>query len=652
MRDVLVYFRQHPWQRRAILASLIVLLALLVTVLLAPMLIDAALIYRLGLPDDVAHMRAVQLLADRAQVRVATRRRLIDALATTNDRRFYGAAAVLKRIGAFYTPDRRGDALDRMAALSFEATDSPRSRWLILHGQCVADRDNAWQRRLADAASLDEKPAVRELSAVLAAKLASDDALARLLEDPIPAVRTAAVLDAGLARRRELSEPIAALLDDANDDVVGAAAWALARLAPAENSQAICDRYQRAEAEALRDLLLEAMIVLSDANARRAFNDAHGMWRTAGARQTLAPPSAMVILAAGALDPELAAEMVGHVLDGAAAATDYPVTNIQLFAALETARRLDLPVRSAVYKIINAHWGPAAERPMAIAADYLAQLAEAPDAETTSPTRNECIKALQQAAVWSYRQDDPTDDQPPETIATPLASAAATVALWRLEAPLADAFVRNVAAGPYTLPGDSVTWHLARSDRPGAAYELGLAMLPAADAPPELRVFNDNERAAGAMLLALAARGDTQRKAAADRILQRLEGVGMGGEDDPFVRHAYECALLALGQRERLERVRALLSVSQFPQRRVVTALLAAGDRQTLDWLCWNVHLGPDSLLDLLAERGIQDVTETIGPDLPRIDPAAPYEVRLRQARILCDAYAIGHASVQIGASP
>ena len=650
MRRPIRDLERHPWQRRAVLFSATVLIALILALLLYPLIADYTLIHQLADEDSTARNRAIRHLTARASRYDATRRRLTNALDTDDDLRFYGAASALDDVGEFYRPDQSGDHLDRMAALTMENSDSHRARWLTLHHQCLIDRDNAYQRRLAGAASRDGKPEIRELSAVLAAKLGDDDSLQRLLEDKEPAVRAAAALDAGIAGRTTLTESIAPLLDDEDNNVVASAAWALARLDPETYSAAICRVLKQADDDDTRDRLLLAVGRLDDQPARDALDE---LWRRARTSATGGPqpPSPMLLLAAAEKQAGAVAPVVRSLL-ATAAEPDTGTSNIDLLAALAAADRLDLPIRRELRDLIRAVWGPTARRPMILAAQLLGREAGLSQDDPNGPTRAECIKLLQQAAVWYYRHDDPDDQQPPETIRTPLASAAAAVALWKLRAPLAEEFVRNAAAAEYTLPGDYIAWHLASSDHLDEARALGDLMLPAPGAPPELRVFNDNERATGAMLLALAARTADQRDAAVDRIRQRLDGTGFGGEDNPFVQHSYRCALVILGDSEHRENVHTLLGVLEFPQRRVMTALLAANDRRALDWLLWSPHMGPEGALEILITRDVQDVAAAAVPELPWIDPAAPYGVRLWQARILSDTYAIGRAAITMRPLP
>ena len=643
MNPFFSYFRQHPWQRRALtfLVSLVIALAAAIT--LWPVIDDHLLIRRLGDESDPRREQAIREAAAQIRKSPATRRRLQRALRTTDDRRFYGIASALNRVGEFYTPQREGGDVDRMAAMRFEATDHAPSRWMILHRQCLSDRDNPHMRRLLAGAIGDANAGVRELATVLAFKARDDAAIRSLLADKAPAVRAAAAQTAALARRTDLTGEIAPLLDDADPMVVASAGYALASLDPVTHSAAICRKLVATESAEARDRLLAAAIVLSDDNARQAVRKCFD--KTAGGDGSA---DAMLLTAIASLQVDWAEQAVRPVLTAAGGPRGEQTTSIQLHAALRAADTLDLPVRREVREIIRKLWGPSLQRTLAAAALVLGRQIDLDQGRRSAPTGPECIRTLQQAAIWQSPTDDPTDDQPPTIWTTPVASAAAAVALWRLNAPLADQFLRSSAASPQSLGGDTIAWALATSDRPGEAYALGEAMLPAPGAPPAARVYNDDERATGAMLLALAARTDEQKAAAAERIRQRLVGTGLGGEDNPYVQFTYRCALLILGRREHGDDLYDLMGVLAFPQRRVLTALLSAGDKRALDWILWNAQQTPDDVVELLVGRGLQDVLAAVAPQLPRVDPAAPHDVRVWQARMLSDTYAIHHAAIEL----
>jgi hypothetical protein len=230
-------------------------------------------------------------------------------------------------------------------------------------------------------------------------------------------------------------------------------------------------------------------------------------------------------------------------------------------------------------------------------------------------------------------------------LTTPVPSAAASVALWELQDPLADLFVMEATVHENVLAGDYVSWQLARGKAAARTWELALRMLPAAGAKE--RVYFENERAAGAMLLALSARDDAQRKQASERIGSRLDSDQM----DFVVKGSYRCGLLLLGQNQWTDDVTLLLETG-FPKRRSLTALLGTGDKQAADWLLWNSQLTPEQVAVTLVLRGLQDVLEVVAPTLPRIDPAANYDLRMWQLQILRDSYLIHRANMKMQYKP
>jgi hypothetical protein len=198
------------------------------------------------------------------------------------------------------------------------------------------------------------------------------------------------------------------------------------------------------------------------------------------------------------------------------------------------------------------------------------------------------------------------------------------------------------------LAGDYIAWHLALHD-PAAAFDLGLAMLPPLDAPPAVRVYNDNERSTGAMLLALAAATPKQRWAAVQRIESRRLGGPLGGEDLPPVAAAYRAALAVLGTQDQRRMLDALLTTAILPRRRRTTALLAAGHRRAFDRLLWAGSHENHELADLLISQGLDEVLAATAPDLPTLDAAASDDLRAWQIRFIQDHYAIHRRTIRLG---
>jgi len=639
MGTVSRYFREHPWQRRAVTSSATLLIGLMTAILLYPHLMDYWLVHRLGDARASVRERAILQAIAAAENSQRTRNRLSNALDTESDTRFVAIATVLNSLNRFYTPDRDPLHVSRMRTIKIETTHSPidpgsaaTTRWTILGEVIRARRDNRYVRRALDAAARDPAAIVRTRAALLAARFGDDNILADLLKDPDAGVQAAAALAAGIARRAELAGPLRGLLDSTEDrEAVSAAAYALARLAPAESGAVLAKLLDRTGDAKLRERLIHVLGVMGGDDARRIVGKLFARARQAGGF-----PSTAALLSAGRLKLRRADGGVKAVL-AAATKKGTPLAESQVLAALSAADALNLPVRKEAHDICLKLWNPALELTMIAAADLLGRQADAPQPGVTdTPSRKTCLATLRKAAVYEVEPTTRPAGASAKIFTTPLASAAAAVALWRLEttAPLAEQYVRNAAAAHSTLPGDHVAWHVAQE--PGEqAFNLGLRMLPASDAPAHLHVYNDNERAAGAMLLALAARTDEQRGTAAERIASRLAGKDLGGEDDPYVIGAYQCALLMLGRDDLRDKVHQLLELGEFPQRRVITALCVAGDLDVLDWLALSPWISDKDVAFLLVNKGIGEVLAATVGALPTVDPAAEEDLRHWQTRIL-----------------
>ena len=631
------YFREHPWQRRALTASAALLLGLVAAVLLAPDLTDYWLIHRLGDSRASVRERAIQQAAGAAGRSQRTVRHLNEALDTDSDTRFAAIVTALNSGGMFYTPDRNPRHISRMRAIEIETTRSrtdpasaAETRGMVFGEVIRARRDNRYVRRALAAAASDAAPNTRASAAMLAARLRDDGVLRTLLTDSDADVQAAAALAAGIARRKELTGPLRDLLAKAEQcEPASAAAYALARLAPTESGEIISGLLARTGDAKLRDRLLHVLGVLGSDDARRAVSDL-----LARARQAGTPPPAAALLAAGRLKLTGAAGDVRAVLAGATKA-DTTLAESQLLAALTAADALGMPVRKEANDICMKLWNPGLELTMMAAADLLGRQADAPQPTATgTPSRNACLSTLRKAAVYEVAPTTRPAGAPKRIFTTPLASAAAAVALWRLRTDLGEQFVRNVTAARSTLPGDHIAWHIGREGGE-REFKLGLSMLPAPDAPREMHVYSDNERAAGAMLLALAARTDKQKALAGERIASRLAGGRLGGEDDPYVTGAYQCALLILGHKDLHGEVRRLLDLGEFPQRRVITALCVAGDLDVLDWMVLSPWIRNEDVTFLLINKGIGEVLAATIRPLPTVDAAAEEDLRHWQVRIL-----------------
>ena len=547
-------------------------------------------------------------------------------------------------LGRFESPGRDGLLIDRLHAYEVAKNPSPKARGMFLVEILAGGRDNRYVREALQAATTDPNEEVRAMAGMLAARLGDDAALAalgKLLMDADPNVVEAAAIDAGLAGRKAVLGDINRLLADANDSRrISAAAYALAALdadSAAEKLPGLLARAIDANDPALRDRLLDVMGSMSDPATAKAIIETIERGEKAGQY-----PPAAALLAAGRRKLTAAAPAIRRVLLDAVDAPKGLLVR-QVHAAILAADDLKLPVRKAVNDICRQlwTWRPGFRLMLTDAARVLGTQATAPqDDEPNTPSPAECIQTLRQAVVAQYQPTTrPAGEEKPKLRRTPLPSAAAAVALWDLSAQAAGEFILLPAGDQVSLSGDYVAWNIGitGSDR---AFELGLSLLPALDDPNQ-RVYNDDARSTGAMLLAVAAATPEARKLAAARVRSRLEGGRRGGEDNFYVRGAYQCALTILGDPNGPAQVLGLLETGQFSQRRAITALALAGEFRGLDWLLWNAQIDQEDMLLLLVDDQIGDVIAgCLGP-LPTVSPAASTDLARWQLLILRHTYAI-----------
>jgi len=646
------YFREHRWQRRAITGLLAFVAGTLLALLLYPVVRDYRLIKKMGSEDDAVRTAAILRAVSLARASKATLQRLNDALATRNDTQFAAIAAALLALDQFDTPRRDPLQIDRLRAIQVAehgddgAGAAAEVRRTVLVEIILSGRSNPHVLRALAAASSDPSVAVRELAGVLAGQVGDAQALDRLLADSDTTVASAAALCSGLTGPE--TSPAAKLLSmmDRADDVeaVSAAAYALARTRPAESSPRLCRLLRETDDARLRDRLLHAAIFLNDDLARQTVRGILERNRKA----ELYPP-AMALLAAGRLDLAAAETDIRQTLTGRRGKGE--LLEAHLLAALRAAELLNLRHRAEAEMLCRKLWRPGRPLTLMAAARALGRELDSAQPPGEAPSWAQCIETLRAASAFSARPTSGPAVAPQTAATTPLPSAAAAVALWLAGTAEAEHEVRDAAAGQTTLPGDYAAWHIGRSGMAGA-FELGLTMLPALDAPTELRVYNDNERAAGAILLALSAGTPQQRALAAERVLSRLEGGPLGGEDDFYVIGAYHCALLMLGKEDSAPFVRELQGKRAFPRRRVFTAHCAVGDRQGLDWLLWKRRIPRQDIAYLLAVRGLGEVIAVMAPQMPAMDIAGDDDLRLWQVRIMQYYWGIHRRSIRLGVSP
>lgn len=641
MRAFPRYLRTHRWQRRLLTATVALIAGLLAALAAYPTVQRELLLRRLGSDDPAVRAGAIARAVERAEQDPRLLRRLEEALETNDDAKFLAVAEVLRNLRRFHTNRRSGEAIDRLRALRLEnplpdgySPADAEARVMLLMRTIADARDNVHVRRSLRAVAASRSPQLRELAAVLSARLGDCETLSRLLDDDDTGVKSTAALAAAASRCRELTDKCTEIFSETDDVAIASAAgYALAALDAQSHSELITRRLLETDSRELHDRLLLTSPMLEGGNT--AVIEIIRRSRNAG---VFAPAAALT--AAARLRLTEAAPAAREVLAAAAEGSER-LTESQVMAGMEVARALDMDVRDELDAYCRRHWSRRLSVSMAEAARLLAeQTAETNDADLRAQVVDTLVRAASYDAYVRLTGDDVDAAQP-----TPRASAEAAAGLWTLGVEDAESYVRRSAGSEDALSRETIAWRLSRSD-PRRAFELGLALLPEPGAPPEQRVYNANERACGAMLLALSAETDQQQQARM-RIGRRLDHV-----NEPFLtRGSLQCALAAMGDEDAAATVRELLVSGVFPRRRAMTALLATGDKAATDWLLWNRSLGEDEILQLLIDDGVSEVLREFAPDLPAVERSVGADVRRWRLGVLRVHYAVNRAGVGAGAS-
>ena len=638
MRVFLAYFRAHPWQRRALTGLLAAIVGFGVALLMLPWVEDLQLIAALGSGDADRRTRAVALAAMRARDRPAFLRRLEAALDSPDDARFAAAAEVLERIKRFPPPGRGGDCQDRLWRVKLAAADDPESiaqRLVSVHELVRGGRDNEHARAALALAAGDAEPEVRSAAALLAARLGDDAALGTLLGDKEASVRAAAALDAALAGRTALTSRISQIFQNAQADAEKAdAAYALARLAPGEHAGQIAQAVVQAQRDGRDDLLEKLLHVAAlpkmydravaglreqDLKADTTAAAVMQVFRFAGSGDK-SPPH-MALVAAGKMQLVAARP---HVLAAVKAIVDADKSKLttadaqRLAAAVNAAGRLGAapPTFAGVMKKL---WHPGTSLAMILSAEALAQAG--PDPAMTS---DQIVALLTQAAGQE---------------GTSLQAAAAAVAIFRHAPDKAAEHLRTACESQAWLVGDYVAWNLARSDDKEAARRLAESFLAADER-------NEGVASAGAMLLAMLARGTDRAPQVEKALLDRLRAGPLGPLRDPYLAGSYKGALLVLGHGRFADGIIAMVRTTDFPWSRGLTALLLAGKAEGLDLVLGAAAGSAEEIDSVLTGWMMCRVYPAVVEGLPPYDIDAPAAVRYWQCRILRDYYLIHRRAI------
>jgi len=654
MIGIMKFIRKHP-MGLMLATSVVLVSALAAAAIFYPLWLDARMIEDLDSSDSFARQQAIHAAARRTKIRDSFQQQLLAALDTESDKQFFSIVSALRLAGIKHNNQLY---IDRTTTIEFATAPDPKTKVWLLAELTNERHDNRYIRQALKIAASSEHVSVRTGAALLAAMLKDDVILGQLLGDADNGVRAAAALDAGLAGRTALAGALEKMLGDADPTVAGNAAAGLAHMDSDKHAAKLCGLLLATDDETLGQRLCHVMTILNNDPAREAIGK---LLSGSNKKKTLWP---MAILAGGKLKADGAADRIREVLD--AAVKDRKTDRNLVHAAIDAAGMLDVPIGDQLYKICRQYWNPDlnAEMMFVSAARLLGRQS------SKSAEGKEAEKLLMGAAYYAYRQPTTGPAKPVQT--TPIASAAAATAVWLLNPSsdptlqlertksesglleftgrrLTGARVVMDAAEASILAGDYIAWHVARSSRP-EAFGLGLRMLPPIGAPPSRKVYNENLRGAGAMLLAFAAKSDEQRKTAIQRITERLEpGETHSGEDDPVLAGRYRCALLILGQTDRLSVVRDQRNNSGHAVPAAITALIMAGDLETMDYLMYNTQIPINDIAAYAIYDGLDRVLATVAPGLPTIDASPTAAIQLWQANIMRDYYMIRRSELGLG---
>jgi hypothetical protein len=677
----LAYLRGHRWQRRSLTILLAVAVGMGGAIILQPVLREYYLLRDLASEDVAVRRAAIARAAAMARQYPRVLDRLNREIGRAGDSEFQAIAEALDMLGLFNAPGRDANQFDRLRLIEFmqsRASPAPGvsraastgsapasgpawaqesaagTRLILFQDSVFAGRDNIYTRRLLAAAAGDESPAVRQAAAVLAARFADANTLLKLLGDPDPNVAEWAAIDAGLAELRPLQEAIYSLGHSTkNGDVLSAAVYASRLFNPTAFGNLLTPDNPR-----INDRLIHASTL--DRRGPPPYNSEDFRLAAEAAKNAGQSPSASVLSIAG---PESAGRLLLEIVADA-----NRFSGEMVLAAV----RWSGPAPAAIEALLRDLWQPRNAMVLTELARRLGSDCDDPDAN--EHVRGRCLDTLRRAAGF----DAGIDSNSPE-LALAVPAAAAAVALWRREPSstfLFSAATESAASGPadftrfdsdstaylvyhascagHYLAGDYIAWHLAAAgdSSRAIAFQLGMNMLPApwdprGGAARGFHNYSEPSRSCAAMLLALAARTEDEKRLARDRVAARLKG-------GPLVRPAnyheigsYKCALLILGEDRFRRDVADLLYSGAFPPRRAITALCIAGERAGLDWLLWDLRASPREIGDIYVGARLGEALRDLVPELPTVDELADEDLREWQARILQDYYRIHRENIR-----
>lgn len=618
MNPLVRYWRIHRWQMRI----LTLLLTAVVAIILAGWVVlpwqrhrEALATLRGDGPD------AVKAVATRAYLDPRLREQLRADLASAEDELFAKLMDVFDLLATRLDDPREPALFDRDRLIRYrQIVDDPNyddRREELLGRAARQSTGSDWLAQLAMTATSDPYPPARAEAAVLAGRFALDEALAELaFADASPQVRSraTAVLSLRGAAAGYLESLTQPLDIEAPFEEAIARAYALSPLAPSHPA-AEAALAEIAEAAAWSDDEAAAARLIWAANHARGPGP---IVLAEDAELSAGPPWTMAMVA-GALAGD---QQVGPLAILALAGPEDPNRIDPAFiqrqaAGAFAAGRLRLPVAGRLAGLIRNYYHPATAWSMAHCALAAGELLTDPTVETPPAVAEETLEILSLAAA---------DDR------APLAQAAAAYALWRVDPQRGREAMLLAAENQDTIGADWLTWRLARH-HPAEAANLAEALLRRRYSPPA--------RAAGAILLGLVTRGTEAQSAALARLTEQFRPSGAAMARDVALRESFRCALLLAGDDSQRQAVRGLLPAADLTRRRVLTALLLSDDPVALNWLLARPTMDAARLDSILGSQLVGEVLAAARPGLPLYQPLAPATVRLAQAQMILDAWAL-----------
>ncbi len=583
-----------------------------------PIVRDMKILDMLDSEDPLRRKQGIVLAVSVAEDRPQLIERIESRLDSAGDAQFSAMVSVLNRLGKFRTPSRKGEQLDRFYLVKFISCisdDNDRfveARGVFLHRLILDGRDNVHVRKALSLAAGDVSSGIRSASALLACRLGDDETLTKLLGDDKPQVRASAAIDAGLAGRKTCTDAIAKILEEPQtDDEHAAAAYALARLEPKKFAAQIAQAVLSAHKAGKGNLLDKLLYVSTMLNKESVGPAVMKVLKDSQRHGQISPAS--VLIAAGRLKiheakPLIQQGTIDRLILRRKKLTGGDATT--LAAAINAAAKLDMPANIFV-TVMEKLWHPRTSVAMILASEAIANRREIIAKDTALMSRT--LTILGRAAGGSD---------------TPVPSAAAATALFKLAGKQADESLLVACESKIYLAGDYVAWNLAKS-RTDDAWRIGGVFFGPG-------IYNKTVRANATILLALLARETDKADSLAEVIESRLIGL-----NDQFAAGSYNCAMLILNRREYIDKVAALTKSGEFGQRRVLTALAMAGAPTGFDRVFAGAKFNPAGIDSYLAGWLMSRMYSSIVPEMPVFDLDATPETRYWQCRIQRDYYLI-----------